>query len=87
MALIGGVLDCFSLPVMEDYIVAGPSVPKHSNNNKNNKKRLSSNSTSRSNLQLSVLDILLCFVVKKRKKNVTLCVPHVVFFCSGEEEL
>lgn len=36
-------------------------------------KRLSSDSTSRSNLQLSSLDVLLCFVFKE--KNATFCVP------------
>lgn len=46
----------------------GPSVPKHT------QKRRSAGSTSRSNLQLLNLDVMLCYVFK--------IVPFLFFFCS-----
>jgi len=56
-ALIGGDLEFFSSPVMEDLIVAGPSVPKRNNNNNNNKKTAPQEAT------FSSQDWTYCFVL------------------------
>lgn len=81
MAPIRGVLDCFHFAGNGGLtvVVTGPSVPKH-NNNKKDYAVLLSDSTSRSNLQLSSLDVLLGFVL-----IVTFCVPPLFSFAAGEE--